>query len=198
MGQAFRRASGRIRAASETDTSSFSKPKIAVDHQPPPPKVPTDKAAETSKAVKGVGDSLNDDDRPGANLDNVLEEKDPKFDAMLGQMLGRITSKPGGKPEMGEASVVEKYNRPMPKLRNTKPNSGQYEERPVPAGTLNVAQLRHIILLHEGKADDHNGPMDVHQIAEKFRVDVGQVQKILQFLSHPPEGRSEDKNKTLR
>lgn len=198
MGQAFRRASGRIRAASETDTSSFSKPKIAVDHRPPPSKAATDKAAETSKAVKGVEDSLNDDDRPSANLDNVLEEKDPKFDAMLGQMLGRITSKPGGKPEMGEASVVEKYNRPMPKLRNTKPNSGHYEERPVPAGTLNVAQLRHIILLHEGKADDHNGPMDVHQIAEKFRVDVGQIQKILQFLSHPPEGRSEDKNKTLR
>jgi len=38
-------------------------------------------------------------------LDNVLEEKDPKFDAMLGQMLGRITSKPGGKPEMGEVSL---------------------------------------------------------------------------------------------
>lgn len=60
MGQAFRRASGRIRAASETDTSSFSKPKIAVDHRPPPSKVATDKAAETSKAVKGVEDSLND------------------------------------------------------------------------------------------------------------------------------------------
>lgn len=96
-----------------------------------------------------------------------------------------------------QASVVERQNRPMPKLRNTKPNSGQYEERPVPAGTLNVSQLRHIILLHEGKADDHNGPMDAHQIAEKFRVEVVQIQKILQFLSHPPEG-SEDKNKTPR
>lgn len=60
MGQAFRRASGRIRAASETDTSSLSKPKIAVDHRPPPPKVATDKAADSSKTVKGVEDSLND------------------------------------------------------------------------------------------------------------------------------------------
>jgi len=59
MGQAFRRASGRIRAASETDTSSLSKPKIAVDHRPPPPNLATDKAAETSNAIKGVGDSLN-------------------------------------------------------------------------------------------------------------------------------------------
>jgi hypothetical protein len=193
MGQAFRRASGRIRATSQTDTSSFSNPKITVDHRPPS-KIAADKPVETAKPVKL--ESFNDDDRPKANLDNILEERDPKFDAMLGQMLGRITSKPGGKLEMGEASLVERYNRPMPKLRNTKPNSAQYEERPVAAGTLNVAQLRHIILLHEGKADDHNGPMDVHQIAEKFRIDVGQIQKILQFLSHPPEGRSEDKNKT--
>ncbi|XP_004487885.1 uncharacterized protein [Cicer arietinum] len=195
MGQAFRRASGRIRAASETDTSSLSKPKIAVDYRPPS-KVATEKAAESSKAA--TRDSLNDDDRPRANLDNILEERDPKFDAMLGQMLGRITSKPGGKPEMGEASLVEKSNRSMPKLRNTKPNSGRYEERPVPAGTLNVAQLRQIILLHEGKAADHNGPMDVNQIAEKFRVNVVEIQKILQFLSHPPEGSNEDKNKTQR
>lgn len=99
---------------------------------------------------------------------------------------------------MLQASVVKKHNRPMPKLQNRKPNSGQYEERPVPAGTLNVAQLRHIILLYEGKADDHNGHMDVHPIAEKLRVEVVQIQKILRFLSHSPEGRSEGKNKTPR
>lgn len=94
--------------------------------------------------------------------------------------------------------MVDKYNRPMPKLRNTKPDSGRYDERPVPAGTLNVAQLRHVILLHEGKADDYNGRMDAHQIAEKFRVDVVQIQRILQFLSQPPEGSSKDKNKAPR
>ncbi|TKY72621.1 hypothetical protein E2542_SST01364 [Spatholobus suberectus] len=190
MGQAFRRASGRIRAASEADTSSFSKPKTAVDRRPPS-KVSADKAAQTSKAAGQ--DVLDADERPRVNMDNILEERDPKFDVMLGQMVGRITSKPGGKPEMGEAFVVEKYNRPMPKLRNTKPDSGRYEERPVPAGTLNVAQLRHIILLHEGKADDYNGPMDAHRIAEKFQVDVVQIQKIVQFLSQPPEGSSKDK-----
>ncbi|KAG5555016.1 hypothetical protein RHGRI_012530 [Rhododendron griersonianum] len=57
------------------------------------------------------------------------------------------------------ASVVDKYKRPMPKLRNT---------------TV-------------GKADDHSGPMDVHQIAEKFRVDIAQIQKILESVSLPPE-----------
>lgn len=38
-------------------------------------------------------------------MDNILEKRDPKFDAMLGQMVGRITTKPGGKPEMGEVSL---------------------------------------------------------------------------------------------
>ena len=33
-----------------------------------------------------------------------MEERDPKYDAMLGQMIGRVTSKPGGKAEMGEVS----------------------------------------------------------------------------------------------
>lgn len=93
-----------------------------------------------------------------------------------------------------QAFVVEKYNRPLPKLRDTKPDSGKYEERPTSAGTLNVVQLRHIILLHEGKAEDHKGPMDIPQIADKFRVDVAQIQKILQFTSLPPEDSSKQKN----
>lgn len=95
---------------------------------------------------------------------------------------------------MWQAFVVERYNKPMPKLRTTKPDSGGYEERPVPPGSLNVAQLRHIILLHQGKADDHKGPMNVQQIAEKFRIDVKQVEGILQFLSLPPEDSSKQKD----
>lgn len=81
----------------------------------------------------------------------------------------------------------------MPKLRNTTPETGRYEERPAPPGTLNVAQLRQIILLYHGKAEDHNGPMDVNQIAEKFRVDVAQVQRMVQFLSLPPENANKHK-----
>ena len=41
------------------------------------------------------------------NSENVLETRDPKYDAMLNQMMGRITTKPGGKLEMGEVSVCE-------------------------------------------------------------------------------------------
>lgn len=93
-----------------------------------------------------------------------------------------------------QAFVVEKYKRPLPKLRDTKPDSGRYEERPAAPGTLNVAQLRHIILLHQGKAEDHNGPMEADQIADKFRVDVAEVRRILQFVSLPPEDSSKQKN----
>ncbi|GKB35718.1 hypothetical protein Tco_0880660 [Tanacetum coccineum] len=128
------------------------------------------------------------DDKPINVADNVIEEeRDSEYDAMLSKMVGRIQTKPGGKLEMGEAFVVDKYNRPMPKLRNTTTETGGYEQRPAPPGTLNVAQLRQVILLYQGKAEDHNGPMDVNQIAEKFRVDVAQVQRAVQFLSMPPE-----------
>ncbi|CAB4262733.1 unnamed protein product [Prunus armeniaca] len=194
MGQALRRAAGRIRPSSSIETTS-AKPKTVVVDKRPPPLGPT----EISKA----GDAPNSDgsaataaeaDAGTANVDNVLEERDPSYDAMLNQMVGRIKSKPGGKLEMGEAFVVEKYKRPLPKLRDTKPDSGRYEERPAAPGTLNVAQLRHIILLHQGKAEDHNGPMEADQIADKFRVDVAEVRKILQFVSLPPEDSSKQKN----
>ncbi|KAG8363031.1 hypothetical protein BUALT_BualtUnG0012200 [Buddleja alternifolia] len=93
-----------------------------------------------------------------------------------------------------KASVVDKYKRPLPKLRNTTPDSGRYEERPAPPGTLNVAQVRQIILLHQGKSDEHDGPMDVPQIAERFRINAAQVQNILQFMALPPEDDSKTKN----
>lgn len=189
MGQAFRRAAGRIQSSS---LDSSSKLKNASDRCQPPA-VPVEKI-EILKTGDNAGLS-SEEDTPRINADNVLEERNPQYDAMLSQLSGRIKSKPGGKLEMGEASVVERYDRrPMPKLRNTKPDSGRYEERPVPSGTLNVAQLRHIILLHQGKADDHDGPMDVLHIAERFRIDTVQVQRILQFISLPPDNNSKQKN----
>ncbi|XP_038721491.1 uncharacterized protein LOC120013671 [Tripterygium wilfordii] len=180
MGQAFRRATGRIRPSGGT-----------IDRQPPAR--PTESKVEISRRSR-ESVALDRDGTPEINADNNLEERDPKFDAMLSQMVGRISSKPGGKSEIGEASVVERYNRPMPKLRNTKPDSARFEERPTPPGTLNVAQLRQIMLLYQGKADDHNGPIDAHQIAAKFRVELTQVQRILQFLSLPPEDTNKKKS----
>lgn len=43
------------------------------------------------------------------NADNVLEEKDTQYDAMLSQMVGRIQTKAGGKPEMGEVSSLNLF-----------------------------------------------------------------------------------------
>lgn len=189
MGQAFRRASGSVRRA-DLDPSSSSHLKNVGDRRPPA--VPVDKVG-VSKTRDDIG-SGSSEGAPRFNSENVLEERDPQYDAMLSQMVGRIRSKSGGRLEMGEALVGGRYNRPMPKLRNTKPESGRYEEKPAPSGTLNAAQLRHILLLHQGKADDHDGPMNVEQIAEKFRIDATMVQSILQFLSLPPEDSTKQKN----
>ncbi|XP_027165508.1 uncharacterized protein LOC113765501 [Coffea eugenioides] len=181
MGQAIRRAAGRI-GSTKVDTTP-SQLKESVEVRPPPEKLKVDNAGSASTGSM-----------PKVNSENVLEERDPQYDSMLGHMVGRIRTKPGGKLEMGEAFVVEKYDRPLPKVRNTTPESGRYEERPALPGTLNVAQLRHIMLLYQGKADDHNGPMRITQIAERFRIDVAQVEKILQFVSLPPEDSRRKKN----
>ncbi|KAK4795959.1 hypothetical protein SAY86_028285 [Trapa natans] len=116
---------------------------------------------------------------PKVNAANVLDQRDPQYDAMLSQMVGRTRSKPAGTPEMGNV--------------HTRLGSGSFEQQPSPAGTLNAAQLRHVILLHQGKAEDHKGPMDVHQIAKKFRVDVAEIERILRYVSLPPENQKGEK-----
>ncbi|KAL5701185.1 hypothetical protein ACHQM5_026549 [Ranunculus cassubicifolius] len=186
MGQALRRA------ASRTTSSSSSSPIVKnIERPPSPPQPPLEKASPVpkvelkSKSIKP--DDPNQDDARMNNSDNVLEEKDSGYDAMLSQMVGRIKTKPGGKLEMGDAFIVEKYDRPMPKLRNTKSEPSYDEEAAAPPGTLNVAQLREVLRLHRGKTKDAN------EIAKSFRMDVAQVEKILQFVSLPPENNSGSK-----
>ncbi|PSS18215.1 Rhotekin-2 like [Actinidia chinensis var. chinensis] len=92
MGQAFRRASGRIRSTS-LDPPSYSSGKKAVDSRPP-----------VSPPEKFTGDNVGSGSEvePRINVENMLEERDPQYDVMLSQMVVRIRSKPGGKLEMGE------------------------------------------------------------------------------------------------
>ncbi|KAL8162803.1 hypothetical protein V2J09_014292 [Rumex salicifolius] len=189
MGQAFRRAAGRLRSSSlDTSASSPSQPAHRRPTHPPSPSPVGGVVDKVDGFQKPLGE-VNSDDKLGIGL----EDRDPKFNEMLNQMVGRINTKPGGKFEMGEAFVVEKYNRPMPKLRNTNPDSGRYEDRATPPGTLNVAQLRHIMLLYQGKAEDHDGPVSTKDIAARFRLDASQIEKILQFVSLPPEDTTKTK-----
>lgn len=41
---------------------------------------------------------------PRNSADDVIEERDSQYDAMLNKMVGRIQTKPGGKLETGEVS----------------------------------------------------------------------------------------------
>ncbi|KAJ4894217.1 hypothetical protein Rs2_21011 [Raphanus sativus] len=186
MGQQLRRAVGRVK-----EVEKFPSRVSVVDRR----SLPKEELSSAVKSPSTPAVSDVSDEARGSSGDTVLEERDPQYDTMLNQMVGRIKAKPGGKAEMGEASVVETSKRPLPKLRNTTPESTRYEEKPVPQGTLNVAQVRHIMLLYQGKAQDHNGPMSVNEIAKNYRIDVSQVHKITQFLSLPPEATDKQKKR---
>ncbi|KAM0954341.1 hypothetical protein DsansV1_C01g0010011 [Dioscorea sansibarensis] len=184
MGQALRRVTGKM-GSSRTAPPSVKgvEPVAPVRRQEP-----TAPVAGGSDAAELRGIS-----RPGDN-NGVLEERDPDYDAMLRKMVGRITTKPGGKPEMGEAFIVEKYNRPMPKLRTSKVEADG--QKPIPPGTLTAAQVQEIILLYQGKSSEHRGKMQVDEIAKKFSIDAIQVQSIVQFISLPPEDLNSKNSKT--
>lgn len=93
---------------------------------------------------------------------------------------------------MGEASVVERYNRPLPKVRTSESEPGQ--SRQLPPGTLKVGHIQEIIQLYQGKSSNHRGPMSVDQIASRFRVEASVVHGIVQFVSLPQDEGVEKKD----
>ncbi|KAH7676722.1 hypothetical protein IHE45_07G036000 [Dioscorea alata] len=184
MGQALRRVTGKM-GSSRTPPPSVKgvEPVAPVRRQElTPPVAGGSEAAELREGISRPGDDV------------VLEERDPDYDAMLRKMVGRITTKPGGKPEMGEAFIVEKYNRPMPKLRTSKAEADG--QKPIPPGTLTAVQVQEIILLYQGKSSEHQGKMQVDEIAKKFSIDAIQVQRIVQFISLLPEDLNSKNKKT--
>lgn len=186
MGQALRRATGRVRVSGHRPPPVEAVKRA--DRPPPVGPAMTEAPATAGQDHVGISDP---ESIPGiTNEQGVLEERDPGYDAMLSKMVGRITVKPGGKLEMGEAYIVEKYNRPMPKLRSSKAEVEGDEQKSAPPGTLTAAQLQEIILLHQGKSELHQGPMVVPDIAKRFRIDAAHVEGIVQFISIPPENNT--------
>ncbi|XP_062203664.1 uncharacterized protein LOC133905890 [Phragmites australis] len=184
MGQALRDASGHVRPPP---------PAPSPPARPPPPRTPP--ATAGGAPQDWIGELSSDDvPAPTKNAHVVLEERDPSYDEMLKHMVGRITTKPGGKPEMGEASVVQRYDRPLPKVRTSKPEPGQSGSRQLPAGALNVGHIQEIIQLYQGKSGSHHGPMSVDDIASNFRVEASVVQSIVQFVSLPQDENVKEKD----
>ncbi|KAJ8490335.1 hypothetical protein OPV22_012056 [Ensete ventricosum] len=182
MGQALRRATGSVRAGRPDPPPPpvQRSPRPANVDPPHPPAASIDGQDPLGISGAEVTETIKDES-------GVIEERDPRYDEMLRHMVGKITSRSGGKLEMGEAGIVERYNRPMPKLRSSREEAGASGQKPLPPGTLSVEQVRQIILLHQGKAVEHPGPMDIQDIANKFGVDAAQVQQITRFMSLPPQ-----------
>ncbi|KAI3931517.1 hypothetical protein MKW92_021747 [Papaver armeniacum] len=169
MGQALRRSTGKIRSSS-LEASAPSVSSQIKNVEKPSISVPIE-----DKVISNKGETVDHDcvGEARMNTENILEEeKDSGYDAMLSQMVGRIKSKPGGKLEMGETHAkAAEYNNGFWALRGESCSPG----------TLNVNQIRYILQLHQGKAEDHTGHMDINQMLEKFR-----------FLSLPPEDINKD------
>ncbi|KAG8099708.1 hypothetical protein GUJ93_ZPchr0013g36268 [Zizania palustris] len=108
MGQALRGAVGRVRAPPS--------PAPVPPSRPPPPPRASPAAASGGARQDGIGVSQDDVTPPPKDAPDVLKERDPSYDEMLKHMVGRITTKPGGKPKRGEAFVEDRDNRPLPKV----------------------------------------------------------------------------------
>ncbi|GLJ05325.1 hypothetical protein SUGI_0016130 [Cryptomeria japonica] len=188
MGQALRRASGKVASSNpKTPTKSSA----SIQDQNIPQVVVKTASSETIEAKSDNWDPKRD---PNLEPDS-LEQRDPKYDVMLNELLGRVKTKSGGVAEMGEASIAPRVNRPLPKLRKTSDIIGTGREKILAPGKLNVSQLRQILLLHKGEAENQEQPMDAKDIAEKFQLDVLIVQKILHHVSLPTESfGAEDKS----
>eukprot|EP01018_Ginkgo_biloba_P021747 Gb_15443 [translate_table: standard] len=192
MGQALRRATGRVKSSNLKTPKKSS----AIQDQNPEFGRHAPSESKTQRPIEINIDNWDPKPDPNTTLDpDALDRRDPGYDVMLNQMLGRIRVKPGGKSEMGEASVIPKYKRPMPKLQKSDASARPNEEEIVAPGTLNISQLRQILQLHEGKAENQEKPMDAKGIAEKFRVDGVVVQKILHYVSLPTESKAEEEGK---
>ncbi|KAJ3681124.1 hypothetical protein LUZ60_015613 [Juncus effusus] len=179
MGQALRRVSGRVRPS-------------AVAPSPAPAKPPSQTPPATGRTAAAPQDRVGVSDSDVASSskdehDTALDERDQNYDKMLTHMVGRIKAKPGGKLEMGEASIVERYDRPLPKLRTTNAESpGGIQQRPLPAGTLKIEQIHQIMLFYQGKSDGQDSKL-VQEISERFNVDVSVVKNIVKSVSLPKE-----------
>uniref|UniRef100_J3NDY7 Uncharacterized protein n=1 Tax=Oryza brachyantha TaxID=4533 RepID=J3NDY7_ORYBR len=181
MGQALRGAAGRARPSPAPPARPSPPPR------PPPPQRASPASAGGGGAQDRLGVSQSDVTASPKDAPGVLKERDPSYDEMLKHMVGRITTKPGGKPEMGEAFVVDRYNRPLPKVRTSRSEPGEGGHRQLPPGTINVSHVHEIIQLYQGKSSNHPGPMSVDEIASKFRVEASVVQNIVQFVSLPQD-----------
>ena len=74
------------------------------------------------------------------------------------------------------AFIVERYNRPLPRVRSLKVEV-KGKENPPPSGTLEIPQLKQILLLQARKSEEHSEPMSIESIAEKFKIDLAHHDK---------------------
>ncbi|KAG0612315.1 hypothetical protein M758_6G018100 [Ceratodon purpureus] len=124
---------------------------------------------------------------------------DPKYSMMVQQVVGKISTRPGGNQEMGNAHVTAEFRRPKPANRHTSAATGPDEEHVVATGTLNLAGIQEALRLYQGLGEGQEKPLDVKTLAAKFNVDAVLLEKVLLYTSLPvPSQESQNPPQKLR
>jgi len=123
---------------------------------------------------------------------------DPKYSAMMQQVVGKITTRPAGGQEMGSAHVTAEFRRLKPANRHTSAATGPDEEKVVAAGTLNIAGIHEALRLYQGLGEgQEQKSVDVKALAERFNVDVVLLERVFKYTSLPVP-QQPDSSKKLR
>lgn len=161
----------------------------------PPPSQPPQPVPRQSVEVRPQAPEPQPIIEPGMPIPGEWNRGDPRYSAMVQQVVGKISTRPGGTQEMGNAQVTAEFRRPRPSNRRTSAATGPDEEKVVAAGTLNIAGIQEALRLFQGiRAEGEKvqeKPMDVKSLAEKFNVNVVLLERVLKYTSLPEPSRKQ-------
>jgi len=198
MGQALR----RLRSPTGVSAARPSPPPQATQSNSPHVEAPAGVASQASKAslrqsveVKPQAPEPQYIIEPGQNIGD-WDRGDPKYSVMVQQVVGKISTRPGSESEMGTAHVSSEFRRPKPMNRHTTAATGPDEEKVVTSGSLNIAGIREVLLLHQGLSEGQEKPLDAEALSKKYNVDVELLEGLFQYTTLPAPQTPEDSSQT--
>lgn len=95
-----------------------------------------------------------------------------------------------------QAHVSAEFRRPKPMNRHTSAATGPDEEKVVTSGSLNIAGIREVLLLHQGLSEGQEKPLDAEALSKKYNVDVELLEGLFRYTTLPAPQTPEDSSQT--